>query len=120
MLECDIESWSGRKAKDAGWWHRKFASPGNRSVPDRVFAKNGRVFWVEFKATGKKPTELQEDEHRKMREAGLTVYWTDSREGFAYILEMESDSTFFGPIDPFMGFGVTAEPDGRLRIHAAA
>ena len=89
MRERDIESWSGRKAKEAGWWHRKFTSPGNRSVPDRVFARHGRVFWVEFKATGQKPTELQEDEHRKMREAGLTVYWTDCREGFAEILSLE-------------------------------
>lgn len=114
MLECDIESWSGRKAKDAGWWHRKFASPGNRSVPDRVFAKNGRVFWVEFKATGKKPTELQEDEHRKMREAGLTVYWTDSRDGFAFILAMED--ALDGPLEPTLGYGVTGDkPD--LKFH---
>lgn len=119
MRERDIESWSGRKAKEAGWWHRKFTSPGNRSVPDRVFARHGRVFWVEFKATGEAPTELQEEEHKKMRLAGLTVYWTDCREGFAYILEMETESTWFGPGDTFAGFGVAAESDGKLRIHAA-
>ena len=119
MRERDIESWAGRQAKAAGWWHRKFKSPGNRSVPDRIFAKHGRVFWVEFKATGETPPELQEEEHRLMRLAGLTVYWTDCREGFKYILEMETDSTFFGPTDAFMGFGVTAETAGRLRIHAA-
>ena len=90
MLERDIESWSSRKARDAGWWNRKFTSPGNRSVPDRIFAKNGRVFWVEFKATGKVPTELQEEEHKNMRAAGLTVYWTDCREGFAAIIELEA------------------------------
>lgn len=119
MRERDIESWSGRKAKEAGWWHRKFTSPGNRSVPDRVFARHGRVLWVEFKATGEKPTELQAEEHRKMRAAGLTVYWTDCREGFAYILEMESESVWFDPGGMFAGFGVTAEPDGKLRVHAA-
>jgi hypothetical protein len=59
-----------------------------------VFARHGRVFWVEFKATGQKPTELQEDEHRKMRSAGLTVYWTDSRDGFAFILAMEEGSEY--------------------------
>ena len=115
MLERDIESWSGRKAKEAGWWHRKFTSPGNRSVPDRVFARHGRVFWVEFKATGQKPTELQEDEHRKMRLAGLTVYWTDSRDGFAFILAME-ESRDRGVCDTTEGYGVTGDkPD--LKFH---
>lgn len=115
MRERDIESWSGRKAKEAGWWHRKFTSPGNRSVPDRVFARHGRVFWVEFKATGQKPTELQEDEHRKMRLAGLTVYWTDSRDGFAFILAME-ESRDRGVCDTTEGYGVTGDkPD--LKFH---
>lgn len=90
MLERDIESWSSRKARDAGWWNRKFTSPGNRSVPDRIFGKGGRVFWVEFKATGKVPTELQKEEHALMRKHGLTVYWTDSRDGFDWILAHEN------------------------------
>ncbi len=106
MLERDIESWSSRKAKDAGWWNRKFTSPGNRSVPDRIFGRHGRVFWVEFKATGEEPTELQYEEHRLMRAAGLTVYWTDSREGFAYILKMESDVIPYTIARPISGHGV--------------
>lgn len=89
MLERDVESWSKRKAKAAGYWVRKFKSPGNRSVPDDVFARRGRTFYVEFKATGETPTDLQAEEHRQMREAGLTVYWTDCREGFAEILDLE-------------------------------
>ena len=113
MLERDIESWSGRKAKDAGWWHRKFTSPGNRSVPDRVFGRRGRVFWVEFKATGKKPPALQLEEHRKMRSAGLTVYWTDCREGFAYILNREDSWIVWPQCDE--GFGVQYI-DGKFQI----
>ena len=89
MLEKDIESWAKRKAREAGWYVRKFTSPGNRSVPDDLFLKNGRVFWVEFKATGKEPTELQEDEHKAIRDHGGTVYVCDSRAGFLKILENE-------------------------------
>lgn len=114
MLERDIEGWSKRKAKAAGWWVRKFKSPGNRSVPDDVFAKNGRTFYVEFKATGEVPTELQADEHRQMRAAGLTVYWTDSRLGFQYILDQE-DSWVFPP-SGYLGVGVTGDKF-PLRIH---
>lgn len=88
MLERDIESWSSRKARATGWWNRKFTSPGNRSVPDRVFGKSW-VFWTEFKATGKRLTELQLEEHKLMLAAGLRVYWTDCREGFAAILDLE-------------------------------
>lgn len=95
MRESDIENWSGDLAKRSGWWHRKFASPGKRSAPDRVFAKKGRVFFVEFKATGQEPTLLQQHEHALMREAGLTVYVCDSRENFGLTLKLEEDMLAF-------------------------
>lgn len=118
MRERDIESWAGNQAKKAGWWHRKFKAPGRRSAPDRVFARTGRIFFVEFKATGEKPTELQEEEHKQMRAAGLTVYWTDCREGFKFILEGEGNVIPFSDWAAFPGYGVTLEPDGKFRIHA--
>lgn len=89
MLEKDIESWAKRKAREAGWYVRKFTSPGNRSVPDDIFLKGGHVFWVEFKATGKQPTGLQEEEHKALRDHGGTVHVCDSRELFAEILVNE-------------------------------
>ncbi len=89
MREKEIEGWAKRLARTRGWWARKFSSPGNRSVPDDVFGKRGRVFWAEAKATGQKPTELQLAEHEQMRAAGLTVYVYDSREMFAEILAAE-------------------------------
>jgi hypothetical protein len=47
-----------------------------------VFAKGGRVIWVEFKATGEKLTDLQAEEHIEMQAAGLDVRWYDSIEAF--------------------------------------
>lgn len=81
MLERDIESHSKAKAKNRGFWVRKFASPQQRSAPDDIFGKNGRAFFVEFKRTGQDPTPLQRIEHEKIRAAGLTVYVCDSRDG---------------------------------------
>lgn len=115
MREKDIERYSKDLARRQGWWVRKFTSPGHRSAPDDIFAKHGRVFWVEFKATGEKPTPLQEEEHAKMRMAGLTVYWTDCREGFKLILDDENAAPLYG----FEGYGVIFDRSGVLRFIAA-
>lgn len=90
MLEKPIESWSKRVAIREGWWVRKFQAPGRRAVPDDIFGKAGRIFFVEFKATGKVPTALQLEEHKKMAEGGLIVYVCDSREQFREILDFEN------------------------------
>lgn len=77
MLERDIEKRVTDYATKKGFWSRKFTSPQRRGVPDRVFARCGQVFWIEFKAAGKKPTPLQESEIAKMRAVGLTVHVID-------------------------------------------
>lgn len=89
MLEKDIERKVGDYAKKLGFWHRKFTSPQNRGVPDRIFAQNGSVFWIEFKAPGKKPTPLQELEIKKMREKGLRVYVCDNPDYGKTVIELE-------------------------------
>lgn len=52
------------------------------------------MFFVEFKATGEKPTPLQEKEHEDMRDAGLTVYVCDSREQFRRVFGGECASLY--------------------------
>lgn len=98
MLERDVESWAKAQWRKSGGWCRKFTSPAHRSSPDDIFAKGGRVFFVEFKRTGENPTPLQLEEHAAMRAAGLTVYVCDSRKGeekhskhmsFSHIMEIE-------------------------------
>jgi hypothetical protein len=89
MLERQIEGYACGVAKRRGWWERKFKTPARRSAPDRIFAKNGRVFWVEFKAPGKRPTPLQLLEHKRMRAAGLTVYVCDSKDEFLALIDYE-------------------------------
>lgn len=99
LLECDIEDLSVAKARRRGWWVRKFKTPAHRSAPDDIFAQNGRVFWVEFKAPGKKPTPKQLDYHEEMRAAGLTVYVCDTRESFNEVLERETRRAAAGYLD---------------------
>lgn len=81
MLERDIEHRVVDIAKKHGWLSFKFVSPAQRGVPDRIFMKGGRIVFIEFKALGKKPTDLQDHIIRKMVDAGCEVHVCDSVEG---------------------------------------
>jgi len=85
-LERDLEAACCRVAKAQGWFCRKYKGPGRRSHPDRLFAKRGRVFWIEFKRLGCTPTELQRLEIGAMTSAGLLVYVCDNLGHFKEIL----------------------------------
>ena len=62
-----IEAKVKRYARTQGFYVRKFSSPSNRSVPDDIFITPlGLTFFVEFKSTGKKPTDAQEREINKI------------------------------------------------------
>ena len=45
-----------------------------------MFIKDGRIVWVEFKAPGKTPTQLQAQTIRKMQAQGCEVYVCDNVE----------------------------------------
>lgn len=92
MLESQIEKKVCDAAKKMGFWCRKFVSVNCRGVPDRIFAIDGRVFWIEFKRPGQKPTELQQIEHTRMRQNGLRVYVCDNVDYGKSILERERDA----------------------------
>jgi hypothetical protein len=74
MLEKTIEAALVRRVKELGGLCEKFVSPGRRSVPDRlVTLPGGRIVFVEVKAPGKSPTELQERDHWRRRKLGCEV-----------------------------------------------
>lgn len=76
-LEKDVEEKWCKVARKAGWKAYKFSSPGNSSVPDRMFVRNGFVFFIEFKRPGGKPTPNQIEEHKELRKRGMTVLVID-------------------------------------------
>ena len=80
MLEKHIEQDVCRYARKKGWVVYKFTSPGTRGVPDRIFMRDGVVFFIEFKSPGQKPSRLQECVHRRIREQGIDVYVVDGIE----------------------------------------
>jgi hypothetical protein len=55
----------------------KFTSPNNKGVPDRLFIRDGQIFFIEFKAPGKMPTMLQNHIIGMMELAGAVVHIVD-------------------------------------------
>ena len=81
LLERDIEKRVKAYAESKGWLTRKWTSPGHAFVPDQIFIRpDGRVFFVEFKREGARPTAGQMREHEKLRKQGCTVEVIDSVE----------------------------------------
>lgn len=77
-------------AKTHGWWTRKFSSPSNRGVPDRIFIRSGAVVFVEFKAPGNVPTKLQEHEIDQIKAAGGNAIWIDNVDDFKKALDIHT------------------------------
>ncbi len=78
LLESDIEKKVVLHAKKTGWLPFKLNLQGNRGWPDRLFIYPGPFFvFIEFKAKGKKPTELQEHRMAQLRNMGIVALWYD-------------------------------------------
>lgn len=78
MKESIIENKVCEYAKNKGWLVYKFTSPGNISVPDRIFIRREIIFMIEFKAEGKKPTKLQEKTINKIKNEKIEVFIIDN------------------------------------------
>ena len=88
MLEGKIETAVCEYAKKQGFLVYKFTSPNRAAVPDRLFVRpDGSVFFIEFKATGKKPTPAQEREHLRLRGHNAEVYVVDTIEEGKYLID---------------------------------
>src|SRR5688572_33384626 len=89
-LEKDIEKRVCTHARELGILCYKFTSPARSHVPDRLFIlPGGRVFFIEFKRKGQKPTAAQEVEIAKMQKQGVTVYVVDGVERGKYLVNSE-------------------------------
>ncbi len=78
MLEKQIEAKVCDYAKNCGLLVYKFTSPNRMAVPDRMFVRpDGKIFFIEFKREGQKPTPAQDREHERLRGHGVQVFVVD-------------------------------------------
>lgn len=80
MLEKAIEKKVIEFARRHGWANLKLSGPNDRGKPDRLFLKNGRAVFVEFKTAGRKPTKKQQYEIEQLQKNGFAVFVVDSVE----------------------------------------
>jgi hypothetical protein len=85
-LEKNLERHCVSLALSQGWWVRKFSSPRHVGVPDRIFAKNGRIRFIEFKQEGKQPTDIQWKEILDIQDHGGEAYWCDNVPDFLLLM----------------------------------
>jgi hypothetical protein len=88
-LEKAVEAGIRKYAVSRGVLCYKFTSPAQRHVPDRLLIYGGRVWFMEIKRRGEKPTAAQAIEHAKMRANGAKVYVVDNVEAGKVIVDME-------------------------------
>jgi len=83
--ESDLENRLRKYAEQNGIYVRKFTS-SHAGVPDRIFTKEITLF-LEIKASGEKPTALQQDEIGTICRAGGYATWVDNYfDGVAMLL----------------------------------
>ena len=79
MLEKQIEAKVCDYAKNCGLLVYKFTSPNRMAVPDRMFVRpDGKIFFIEFKREGQKPTPAQDREHERLRGHAVQVFVVDN------------------------------------------
>ena len=80
MRESAIEKAVCAYAKSRGCLVMKLAGPNQKGQPDRMFIKNGKVLFIEFKAPGKDLSALQRKWFKDLQWQGMTVWFCDDIE----------------------------------------
>lgn len=76
-----LEQWFRTEVKKRGGLALKFTSPSFAGVPDRiVLFPQGRIYFVEMKSPGKKPTPVQRKVHAIFEKLGFPVWVLDNKE----------------------------------------
>jgi len=80
VLEKTIEAAVVKYAKERGFLVHKMQAGrgGTGGWPDRMFIKNGKVFFIEFKRFGGKLSELQKARINDLQRERITVYVVDN------------------------------------------
>ncbi len=88
MREREIERQFALAVKKRGGICPKFVAPGYNGMPDRLaLLPDGKLAFVELKAPGHKPRQLQIARHRLLRKLGFKVYVLDDIDKIGEIID---------------------------------
>ena len=90
-LEAGVQNAVTKWAKANGWLPIRFTPSVERGWPDVLFIRNGLHVWIEFKAPGKEPEDLQQFRHRALRDYGAAVHTIDDAVDGIDLLEKLGD-----------------------------
>lgn len=77
-----------KEVKKRGGLALKFVSPGMSGVPDRlILMKDGRLGFIELKASGKKMRPLQIKRKTQLEALGFLVYCIDNEDQIGGVLD---------------------------------
>lgn len=86
--EVHLEDRAVAWAQERGWFVRKVSWGINRrGAPDRVFIKDGRTIWIEFKKRGGSLAALQVREKNALIAAGAEWHFCDRWNIFLDIMQ---------------------------------
>lgn len=71
--ENKVERYLNSEVERIGGLTRKWVSPGNDGVPDRLVFFNGEVWLVEVKTTDGRRSPTQIREHNRLKKVGVDV-----------------------------------------------
>lgn len=76
-----LEKKLSKEVTKAGGLSFKFWAMSHSGLPDRIILiPGGKIFFIEVKSTGEKPTKIQVFVHNKLRKMGFVVLIIDSSE----------------------------------------
>lgn len=87
IRESKLEREASRFATAKGWFQTKIQKASINGFPDRLFIKDGRTIYVEFKSKSGSLRPEQERVIADMRDKGAEVYVISSMEQFCVIFE---------------------------------
>lgn len=88
IREKQVEQALVKETRQSGGMCPKLVSPGTDGMPDRlVLLPEGRMGFVEVKASGKKPRPLQQKRHEQLKDLGYTVAVLDDPQQIPEILD---------------------------------
>jgi len=72
-LESAIQAKIIKALERGGWYVIKLIQTNKNGIPDLLCLRNGRAVFIEVKRPGEKPTPLQLQRHRELKDTGFQV-----------------------------------------------